>query len=139
GRVRMNATLPEIDADGITAVFALQLGDPCSRLFQRRFPGNGTERIAFPALRLADPVGVVLHVEDGSRLRADVAAAEGIVRIAPHRARLDVDREAAHGFAQHAGMESLCHGDVPGGGPYHARFRAMLESRAAKNRYLAGN
>src|SRR5438045_9525024 len=91
----MDAWIPEIHADGITAVFALHLGDPCSRLFQRRFPGNGTERIAFPALRLADPVGVVLHVDDGSRLRAEVAAADGLVRIAPHRARADSAGDAA--------------------------------------------
>jgi len=54
-------------------------------------------------LRRADAVWIVLHVDDGGRLRADVAPAEGIIGVAADATcgiALDFDREAAHRLAR---------------------------------------
>jgi len=65
--------------------------------------------------RLPETVGIFVEVRQGRRLRAHVAAREGVVDIAAdgeHTAALDLDREAAGGLAQraHAVDRSSLHG-----------------------------
>ena len=58
--------------------------------------------------RPADAVGVLVHGAEAGALRADVAATPGVVAVAAdagHAAVVDLNLQAAHGFAQRAGVE----------------------------------
>ena len=119
-------------------MLALHLCEPLSCLVQGRLPGDGPETVSLAALRLADPVGIILDVEDCGGLRADVPAAEGIVGIAAHRARVEIDGEAADRLAEHAGVEVLGHGESPAA-DLSTPFRGMLTDHVARNRYRSRN
>src|SRR5207248_7290473 len=80
------------------AMLALDRRQPLPGLVQRLLPGHRSPAAAFAPLRLADAVGISLHIADRCRLRADVPAAEGIVGIAADALQLgavQLDREAA--------------------------------------------
>ncbi len=75
---------------------------------ERRIP---TDLLPLPVdldHRLADPVGVLVHDAQTRALRADVAATPGVVAVAAdagHAAVGDLNLQAAHGFAQRAGVK----------------------------------
>src|SRR5262249_29489681 len=77
-------------------------------LVERFLPADLLEAGRGAAQGAAQPVPVLVHVLEGHGLRADVAAAEGILGVAADRADASLghfDRDAAHRFAQVAGTE----------------------------------
>ena len=112
GRVGVDARVSDIERHGAPAMLALDRRQPLPGLVQRLLPGHRSPAAAFAPLRLADAVGISLHIADRCRLRADVPAAEGIVGIAADALQLgavQLDREAADGLAEHAGVEARRH------------------------------
>ena len=58
--------------------------------------------------RVADAVGVLVHRAQTRALRADVSATPGVVAVAAdagHASAVDLNLQAAHGFAQRAGVQ----------------------------------
>ncbi len=112
GGVGMDGRVADVERHRAAAVLALHLRHALARLGERRLPGHRAPAIAFPPLRLANPIRVVLDVRDGCRLRADVTLAEGIVRVAAHAGdgtALDFEREPADRLAEHAGVQGSRH------------------------------
>src|SRR6267378_1700501 len=115
--VGVHSGVAQVHPDGAPAVLALHFGETRPCLVERRLPGDRLPPAAFAPLRRADAVWIVLHVDDGGRLRADVSPAEGIIGVAADATcgiALDFDREAAHRLAEHAGMEVSRHRETRG-------------------------
>lgn len=82
--------------------------EPFGGQCERRVPADGLPLLAYPAMGLAQAVRIVLDILQGHGLGADVATAEGIVRVALDRAdarrsvmiMAHLDVEPADGFAQ---------------------------------------
>ena len=95
-----------VERDGVAAVAAADGGQPAGGAVEGFVPGGFAPTGAGSDERLADAVGVMMQIGEGRRLRADVAAAEGIVGVAADGAdawAVDVDQQAAHRLAERTG------------------------------------
>ena len=108
----MGGRVPDVDADGVVPVLRAEWRQAPRDLLERLFE---TGRLVAPVAaheRLPKPVGILVQVPEGNALRAQVAVAEDIVRIAPDRddplAR-HLDLQAAGGLADRADAQ-LGHG-----------------------------
>jgi hypothetical protein len=111
----------EVDAQRVVAVLvddARQVvGDQVVRLVPADLLPAGVGSLADAAHRAPQPVRVGVHVGDRDALRADVAARQGIGRVAAHPddlAALDGQLEATDRLAQVAHADPLlrCHGAI---------------------------
>jgi len=92
-----------VHADGVVAVL-LANGEQSRRdLVVGLIPTDGVPAVRRAPHRLPQPVRIVIQLLEAVGLRADVAVREWIVLVAAHRENrvaLDLDREAAGGFAE---------------------------------------
>ena len=112
----VDVRVAQVGSDSGRAVGLLQRSQARARQCEGVVPADRQPARALAAHRRVQPVGIGLQVEDGIALGADVAATEGIVRVAADRDRavaLQLQLEAADGLAQVAGPEHGCaHGDA---------------------------
>ena len=78
----VNIRIALIDADGVTAVRRLHGLQPRHHLVKRLIPGDGFPANGRAPHRLPQPVGVLVNVLQGHRLRANVPPAKRIVGVA---------------------------------------------------------
>ena len=97
-----------VEGHRVAPVGALHLDQPTRHLVERLVPADLLPAVAAPPDRAPQAVGVVVDVLERHRLRADVAAAEGIVLVAANgedALAVVLDGDAADGFAEGADPE----------------------------------
>ena len=119
-----------VDADGVAAVPPPHTDESLGGAIQRLLPGRLAPARAVANQRRANAVRVVVQVGQRRRLGADVAAAERIVGVAPHRPdalSVDLDENAAQRLAKRAGRDAggrvIAHVD----NRHPERYRSRIE------------
>ena len=83
-RVAEGAGVAHVPADRLAAVLVADRAEPLADLVERRLPGDALEApVGAAALRMQDPVGVVLDLGHRDPLRAREAARERVLLVGP--------------------------------------------------------
>ncbi len=104
--VTVRHRVAEIGRDGVVAVVHLDTQQPFRRLVERLGPGDRLPSSLRAPHRLAQPVGILVHVLERHCLGTDVSPAEGVGGVATDGEDLlaaDADLHPAHGLAQVTG------------------------------------
>src|SRR5260370_12872787 len=132
----MHRRVADINPHRAATVRALNRGKSLTSLFQRRFPGDGLPPFTVPALRLEDPVGVSLNIDNCRGFGADVAATEGVVSIAPHIPHgcpFHPNGQTANRLTEHAGVQAHAslRGDSHRRSPHERKISLLSECGGA--------